>query len=265
MHHVILRHGGFLFAPGRLPRRSRRPRPAAVAPVAICRTHPEVRIVTAPRILILANGILPDLEAARRLIQPRDLIICADGGARHAVALGLTPDTLIGDLDSLEDVERAGMLAAHVEVRQYPQDKDQTDLELALNCALEHESAAIVVVGALGARLDHTLGNISLLADARLAGRNCCLDDGIERVLLCRDHVEIRGAPADLVSLIPWDGPAAGVLTEGLRWPLNGETLLPERSRGISNEMLSDTAHVRIRTGILLVVHRRVTQPAASD
>jgi thiamine pyrophosphokinase len=210
------------------------------------------------RILIFANGELPDLEAARRLPAPDDLILCADGGSRHARALGLTPDALIGDLDSITAEELATIAPSKTVVVRVQRDKDETDLELALDYALERDPAFIVIVGALGGRLDHTLGNIALLADPRLIRRRCSLDDGIERVVLCRARTEINGASGDLVSLVPWGGPAEGVRTDGLRWALRGETLLPERSRGISNEMLGDTARVFVEYGSVLVIHRRL-------
>jgi len=210
------------------------------------------------RILIFANGELPDLEAARKLPAPDDLILCADGGSRHARALGLTPDALIGDLDSITEEELAALAGSKTAVVRAQRDKDETDLELALNYALERDPAFIVIVGALGGRLDHTLGNIALLADPRLIRRRCSLDDGVERVVLCRARIEINGAPGDLVSLVPWGGPAEGVRTDGLRWALRGETLLPERSRGISNEMLADTARVFVEYGSVLVIHKRL-------
>lgn len=210
------------------------------------------------RILIFANGELPDLEAARRLLAPDDFIICADGGSRHALALGLTPDALIGDLDSIGEAELAGAVGSNTAVIRHERDKDDTDLELALNHALEQDPAFIIIVGALGGRLDHTLGNIALLADPRLIRRRCSLDDGLERVVLCRARTEINGAPGDLVSLVPWGGPAEGVRTDGLRWALRGETLLPERSRGISNEMLGESARVFVEYGSVLVIHRRL-------
>jgi thiamine pyrophosphokinase len=210
------------------------------------------------RILIFANGELPGVEVARKLLAPDDLIICADGGSRHALALGLTPDALIGDLDSITEEELARIAGSKTSVVRLQRDKDETDLELALNYALEHDPAFIVIVGALGGRLDHTLGNIALLADPRLIRRRCSLDDGVERVVLCRARTEINGAAGDLISLVPWGGPAEGVRTDGLRWALRGETLLPERSRGISNEMLGDTARVFVEYGSVLVIHRRL-------
>jgi thiamine pyrophosphokinase len=209
------------------------------------------------RVLIFANGILPDLERARRILHPGDLMVCADGGTRHARALGLTPAALVGDLDSVGQEDRTALASANVELVQYPEDKDETDLELALRYALQHDPSSIVVVGALGQRLDHTIGNISLLLDSRLIGRDCRLDDGVEQAFICRDRSRIVGAAGDLVSLVPWGGPAAGVSTDGLRWPLDGDTLHPERSRGISNEMQGDSASVWLESGLLLVIHRR--------
>jgi thiamine pyrophosphokinase len=217
------------------------------------------------RLVILANGVLTNLEAARRLILPDDLVVCADGGSRHARALGITPRLVVGDLDSTDATEQAALAAANVEIQRHPHDKDQTDLELALRYALDQPAKSIVIVGALGARLDHTLGNVSLLADPRLSDHDCCLDDGVERVVLCRNHVEIIGMPGDLVSLLPWNGRADGVRTEGLRWPLRGETLFPHQSRGISNELLGRSATVQLESGLLLVVHRRLAEAAAAN
>ena len=215
------------------------------------------------RVLIFANGILPDLKAAGSLLQPGDFIICADGGSRHARSLGLTPNVLIGDLDSMESSEPFWPADRGIQTLRHPREKDETDLQLALNYALQRGSASIVIVGALGGRIDHTLGNISLLSDARLAGRDCCLDDGTERVLLCTDSAGLSGNPGDIVSLLPWGGPVGGIRTQGLKWSLNGETLTPEHSRGISNVMVDRLARIQVGTGSLLLVHRRVTPAVA--
>jgi thiamine pyrophosphokinase len=83
------------------------------------------------------------------------------------------------------------------------------------------------------------------------------LDDGVEEVFFCHDHVEIHGMAGDTVSLIPWQGDVTGVVTTNLKWRLQNETLFPNKTRGISNEMLGDTAEVQIKSGSLLVVHRR--------
>ena len=215
--------------------------------------------MTAPRVLIFANGILPDLDKARGLIRGDEIIICANGGTRHALALGLVPAIVIGDLDSLSQADRIKLLDAKVPISPHPHDKDETDLELALGHALAMKPAAILIAGALGSRLDHTLGNLSLLTDPRLSQIDCRLDDGVEEAFFCRAFSEIRGAPGDLVSLIPWGMPVTGVRTERLRWPLSGGVLHPEKALGISNEMLGASATVRLETGLLLLVHRRRT------
>ncbi|NOY97882.1 MAG: thiamine diphosphokinase [Chloroflexi bacterium] len=210
-----------------------------------------------PRCLVFVNGHLPDREAARSLLRPDDFIIAADGGTRHILTLGLLPQIVIGDLDSLAESDRRRLEQAGVLLRRYPADKDETDLELALKYAVEANYRPIIIVAALGGRLDQTLGNLSMLADPALAGLDVRLDDGVEQAFFVRRQAQIRGRLGDVVSLIPWGVPAVGVTTEGLRWPLSGETLSPHKTRGISNELLSDTATIRIEEGLLLCVHRR--------
>lgn len=219
---------------------------------------------TMPRILIFANGELPDLEKARAIILDDDILIAADGGSRHVLALGLMPHIIIGDLDSL-DVDIQPLTKRGAQVIQFPTDKNETDLELAITHALGLNPTQIIIVAALGGRLDQTVGNIALLTDVRLAYLDARLDDGVEEIFFCRDQVEVHGGSGDIISLIPWGGNVTGVLTRNLRWPLNGETLYANKSRGISNEMCSEEASIKIKSGSLLVVHRRVDQFPTGD
>lgn len=209
------------------------------------------------RALLFANGNLPDLAAASRLLRPGDRILAADGGTRHALALGLLPEAVVGDLDSLSAAQRRRLEAAGTRLLIHPRDKDQTDLELALDFALEQGCTAIVIAAALGGRLDQTLANLALLTAPRFAALDLRLDDGIEEAFFVRSQARLEGRRGDLISLLPWGGPASGVVTEGLRWPLHAETLQPEQTRGVSNEMLAGTATVSLDAGLLLVVHRR--------
>jgi thiamine pyrophosphokinase len=215
------------------------------------------------RIVIFANGELPDLEKAHRLLRPADYVICADGGTRHALALGIQPDLVIGDLDSA-DQEQLQVLLASVPIERFPHDKNETDLELAINRAVGLKPDRILILGALGGRLDQTLGNITLLTDPRLAALDVKLDDGLEQAFICHEEVQVHGRGGDLVSLIPWGGPVSGIQTVGLKWPLANETLYPDKTRGISNEMLGNTASISIGSGLLLVVHRRQTSPESN-
>ena len=209
------------------------------------------------RIIILANGELPDLNNARALIQDQDYIICADGGTRHALTLNVHPNLIVGDLDSAKQrtVEKFRNEGANIEL--YPRDKNETDLEIAINHAIELNPKQIVIIAALGGRLDQTLANITLLSDPRLATFNVRLDDGVEEILLCRDQAEIHGRSGDIVSLIPWQGAVTGIETKNLKWALYKETLYPNKTRGISNEMTDEATFISIASGSLLIVHRR--------
>jgi thiamine pyrophosphokinase len=209
------------------------------------------------RIIIFANGELPNLEKARRLLQPNDYIICADGGTRHALALGLRPSLVIGDMDSINKDDWQGLKKSGVSIELFPHDKNETDLELAINRAIEMDPKQLLIVGALGGRMDQMLGNIALLSDNRLSARDARLDDGVEKIFFCRDQAQVDGRSGDLVSLIPWGTPVYGVQTQDLKWPLQNETLHPDKTRGISNEMVQDVAFIKISSGLLLVVHQR--------
>jgi thiamine pyrophosphokinase len=219
-----------------------------------------------PRAVIFANGQLSDIEAARSLLQADDYLIAADGGANHLMKMGILPDIVIGDLDSVDENALFELKSAGVAIQQYSEDKDETDIELALRYAVELRPSAILIIGALGGRLDQTLANLSILTDPTLSGLDIRLDDGVEQAFFCRasaakgGQAEVRGRGGDIVSLIPWLAPVEGVTTEGLQWPLYAETLYPDKSRGISNAMLADTASVRIQAGLLLVVHRRTRE-----
>lgn len=209
------------------------------------------------RLIIFANGELPSLQKARSLVQADDYIICADGGTRHALTLGVKPNLIVGDLDSADQTALEKFREEDVAIESYSADKNETDLELALTRALELSPRQIIIIAALGGRLDQTLANIALLSDPRLVGVDVRLDNGIEEIFVCRDQAEVHGKAGDLVSLLPWQADVPAVLTQNLKWPLLEETLYPHRTRGVSNEMISDSVSVSIGSGLLLIVHRR--------
>lgn len=217
-------------------------------------------IIPGARALIFANGEQFDAQAVARFILPSDFLIAADGGLRHIRALGLAPALLIGDLDSVDPAELDALKAQGTRIVSYPVHKDETDLELAVEEALREGYADLRIIGALGGRLDMTLGNIFLLLLPELEKVDARLEDGVEEVFLIRPGAEprsIEGTAGDRVSLLPIGGPASGVQTSGLHYPLRGETLYPERTRGISNRMLKPVANVRLENGTLICIHTR--------
>ena len=141
-------------------------------------------------------------------------------------------------------------------IERHPAAKDATDLELALDAAIALEPTRILVLGSAGGRLDHLLGSILLLGDARYATAtvDAYLDDN--RVHVIRGSRTLTGTPGDLVSLIPVHGPAEGVTTDGLDYPLRDETLPAGTSRGVSNVFAGLGGRAsRVARGCLIAVH----------
>jgi thiamine pyrophosphokinase len=192
------------------------------------------------------EAILPTLTAP--------LVVAADGGAANAFALGLRIDVVVGDLDSITEADLEAAQASGAEVERHPADKDATDLELAIARAHTHGADRIVVAGGGGGRFDMLLANGLVLASERWTGVQLDAVFGGARVTVVRTRRELAGAPGSTVSLLPIGGPAEGVRTDGLRWALDGETLLPGSTRGVSNEFADADASVSIERGVLLAV-----------
>ena len=206
------------------------------------------------RAVIFANGEFPNPQNARDLLRPDDFIIAADGGTHHALAVGAIPHVVIGDLDSLSPDEQARVEAAGAQVIRFSPRKDETDLELALLHAVREGATEIVILAALGGRLDQTIANLLLLALPELSGLDVRIVEGQQTVFLIHDEALIEGRPGDTVSLIPLGGDAVGVTTEGLEWPLHEDTLRFGPARGVSNVLTAERARVRVRRGSLLCV-----------
>ena len=183
-----------------------------------------------------------------------------DGGLRHVLACGRVPDLLLGDLDSVDPDEVTNLESLGVEVKRFPVEKDESDLELALMMAVDRGFETLTLAGILGGRLDHTLANLNLLMLSELRGCVVVIESGAEEVFLIRQAVTILGTPGDLVSLIPLTADAGGVTTTGLQYRLMNETLKIERSRGVSNVMLTKQAAVSVVSGTFLCVHSRQTK-----
>jgi thiamine pyrophosphokinase len=204
-------------------------------------------------VVVVAGGEAPDVEAVRA-IPVGAHVIAADRGLDHARALGLDVTVAVGDFDSASPEAVAAAEAAGVRIERHPPDKDATDLELALAAALELDPARILVLAEGGGRLDHLLSALLLLASPKFASVELDAYLGRACVHVIRDERTLAGKPGELISLFAMHGPAEGVRTEGLAYPLAGETLEPGSSRGVSNRFVSDTARVGLDRGILLAL-----------
>lgn len=206
------------------------------------------------RAVIFANGILTDPQQAREFLRSDDLIIAVDGGTRHAWEVGADPDLVMGDLDSLTEEEQERLASSGAEVSSFPPRKDATDLELALLHAASEDAGPIIVLAALGGRIDQTVANLLLLTLPEMDGIDLRLVQGNQEAFLIAEEAWIEGQPGDTISLIPLGGDAEGITTEGLEWPLRDGTLRFGGTRGISNVLTDERASVGVRQGLLLCV-----------
>ena len=215
--------------------------------------------------LILADGSVSPVPTLDRAwpgwSAGVDLVIAADGGARHARAIGRRVDLWVGDGDSIDEADLAALAAAGVPIHRWPVDKDESDAELALIAAADAGASRITVLGALGGeRIDHGLANVWLLGHPRLAGLDVRLLDATVRIrLVGPGRTDLGGRIGDLVSLLPFGGDAAGLTTTGLRYPLRDEALPSGPSRGLSNVRDAANAELAVGSGRILVVETPAT------
>lgn len=206
------------------------------------------------RAVIIANGQIHDSDFRRSLVASTDLVVCADGGASNALALGLPPDVVIGDLDSLDGDVRSQLEKKGCQFMVHPARKDETDLELAIKYAVEQGAQEVLILGALGNRFDHTLANVLLLALPELRSVKAKIINGRQEVFLIRDEALIEGQVGDTLSLLPLTAEVTGIYTEGLEYPLENGTLYLGPARGVSNVLTTPRARVQVDQGLLLAV-----------
>lgn len=207
-------------------------------------------------VVIFAGGALQPGKAFYNAISSGDMILAADRGAATALQLGYTPSIVVGDLDSLDTLLLQELSERGSQVRKVAIEKDETDTELAVQVAIEQGATSITLLAALGgARFDHTIANILLLAS--FDGISIRIVDGPSTCWLVRGpgSSAIEGQVGDLVSLLPLKGDTSGVRTRGLYYPLHGETLYFAKPRGVSNVLTEEHAEVSLEEGMLLVVH----------
>jgi thiamine pyrophosphokinase len=205
--------------------------------------------------VVIGGGGLPAVSVPNLGDLGEDpLVVAADAGLAGAHALGLAVDLVVGDMDSVDPALLAAAERAGTEVQRHPAAKDATDLDLALDAARARGADRLVVVTGTGDRFDHALAVALSLAADRLAGAAVEAWIGPAHLWVVRDRLAFGGQPGMLVSLIPAHGPARGVTTTGLQYPLHGEDLGAGTTRGVSNVLLGREATVALEEGTLLMI-----------
>jgi thiamine pyrophosphokinase len=205
-------------------------------------------------VVVVANGEFVPPSDLAGILEAADLLIAADGGAIHLGTLGRIPKVLIGDFDSLSNEMVNELQKETVELQKHPAAKEQTDLELALDYAIQAGATEIIILAGLGQRWDHSLANLLLAANTKYTSVQIQFIHGEQRVHVLRGVNKLKAKRGERVSLIPVSGDAIGVSTRNLLYPLNRETLNMGSSRGVSNIVLEDGAEVSIENGVLLCV-----------
>jgi thiamine pyrophosphokinase len=181
-------------------------------------------------------------------------VICCDGGIRHSETLLVKPDVIIGDMDSASTFQLEHYKNQGVKIVKYPQEKDATDTQLALEYALKVEPQAIEIWGALGGRLDHALANLSLLSIGSKAAIDTRLIDEYCESFIVKDKVSFTESVGQTVSLFAYPVWAEGITLRGFQYPLSYESLDVDNVRGISNVITATPATISLDAGSLLII-----------
>lgn len=205
------------------------------------------------RFIIVGNGEIDDIYFLKKAVKKNDLIIAVDGGFDHLNKLSIKPDYLIGDMDSIKNFPG---IYDSVNIMKYPEEKDKTDTEIALEFAIRNKASEIMLFGmASHSRIDHSLNNIFLLENlARKGIKNTLVVNSSTRLSAVNKKIKIYKKCGNTVSLIPLSRKVKGISTSGLKYKLINDTLYRSKARGISNLISSNEAKIIFKEGLLLVI-----------
>lgn len=207
--------------------------------------------------VIVSHGEIKNIGFASNIMNDCDMLVCADGGGAYAVRCGLTPDALVGDLDSIDNISLSIIQNSNCRIIKYPREKDYTDTQIAIDYAIGQGADEIVILAGTGDRLDHTLANVFLLVKLMKSGKRACLINEKNTVYVINDNIRISGKKGDLLSLLPVGGDVGGITTSGLKYRLSGSDMNMGDPLGISNVFTDEEAYIKIEHGYLLVIKSR--------
>lgn len=210
------------------------------------------------RCVILTGGTVTNAQWLADMLAQVDAqrLICVDSGAEHAAALGLVPQVIVGDMDSIDRSVLADFRGQGVGIKEYPTEKDDTDTALGLAVALAEAPDEIIILGATGTRFDHTLANVHLL---RVALEHQVLTRIINEyneisLVAPQQPGVVEGMPGDVFSLLPLTEKVTGVCVQGARWPLQDAVFIIGRPYGVSNRLAEARADITVASGLMLLI-----------
>ncbi len=209
---------------------------------------------------VICNGEIRDYSYIKSFLDNIGLVVCCDGGLRHCEGLGIFPDIICGDFDSVRPDVMDRYKNSSAEIRKVPREKDFTDGELGIRLALERGADELVLLGCLGSRFDHSLANVQLLLLPLKQGARAKIISENNTLFLVDRELKLDVEKGTTISLIPLVGEVRGVTTEGLYYPLEKSALSLGSSLGISNVSTGRKVRISLDEGLLLVAEARDDQ-----
>ncbi|WP_352400259.1 thiamine diphosphokinase [Anaerotignum sp.] len=208
--------------------------------------------------VIFAGAKIEDYEFCKEYLDDVDILICCDAGMEHTKALGLTPDYIVGDFDSVGQDVLEFYKEKNIPIYQFPAKKDQTDMQLGIHLALEKGATDLILFGGIGSRFDHTLANAHLLLGLLKKGIRARLVDENNCIELVDKPITIHGKVGDLVSTIPLSMMVRGITLTGFAYPLtNRDLALDDELVAVSNVLAQEDGKIYLTEGYLFVIHSK--------
>lgn len=207
------------------------------------------------RFVIFAGAKINDYSVCWEYMAEADTVICCDSGMHHTKAMGITPDFIVGDFDSVNPTVLEEYRKMGIEVHQYPAHKDQTDMQIGIELALDKGAEELFIFGGIGSRLDHTLANAQLLYGLLKKGVRARLINENNYVELIDKELVLEKGRWDFVSLVPLSMEVLGITLTGFSYPLNEYDLqIDDEILAVSNEIIEDVAKISIKSGYAFVI-----------
>lgn len=206
------------------------------------------------RTAIISNGDLGDEIKLRAMLPDFDKVICCDGGIRHLKVLGLEPDIIVGDFDSIDNSLLVQYEQKGVSIKTFPKIKNETDTELAANTAIELGASQVVLLGALGSRWDHSYANIMVLVKLTRMGIDSMIMHSHNLIRVSNKGFSLLQKPGQILSLLPLGENVIIRSTKGLRYPVNNQKMPLDIPYGVSNIVLESNVEIEIESGWLMAI-----------
>jgi thiamine pyrophosphokinase len=203
--------------------------------------------------LIISNGSILNLNKLKEIGKQSDFILSADGGTNHCLKVSLIPNIVIGDLDSISDEALKIIQENHIPIEKFPVKKDATDTELSIDYLINKGFKDITLMGAIGSRMDHTLGNMLLLNKLLENGVKGRIINDNNTIYLVDDELILTGREDEFISVIPIADNGAVVTLTGFEYTLNKTKIDYGSTRGISNRITGDKGYIKVHEGKCLI------------